>query len=63
LVTYLEIIEALHRKYAELAPEALHKEESDPNDVLSRWAIEYLLQSTDKSWQPCWSCPGTPIFC
>ena len=49
LVTYLEIIEALHRKYAELDPEALHKEVSDPNDVLSRWAIEYLLQSTDKS--------------
>ena len=49
LVTYLEIIEALHRKYAALEPEALHKEVSDPNDVLSRWAINYLLQSTDKS--------------
>lgn len=49
LVTYLEIIEALHHKYAALAPEILHKEESDPNDVLSRWAVEYLLQSPDKS--------------
>ena len=49
LVTYLEIIEALHQKYAALEPETLHKEVSDPNDVLSRWAIEYLLQSTDKS--------------
>lgn len=49
LVTYLEIVETLHRKYAALEPEILHKEVSDPNDVLSRWAIEYLLQSPDKS--------------
>lgn len=49
LVTYLEIVEALHRKYAALEPEALHKEVGDPNDVLSHWAIEYLQQSTDKS--------------
>ncbi len=49
LVTYLEIVETLHRKYAALAPEILHKEVSDPNDVLSRWAVEYLLQSPDKS--------------
>lgn len=49
LVTYLEVIEELHRKYAALEPKALRKEVSDPNDVLSRWAIEYLLHSTDKS--------------
>lgn len=49
LVTYLEIVEALHRKYALLEAESLHKEVSDPNDVLSRWAIGYLQQSTDKS--------------
>ena len=49
LVTYLEIIETLHRKYAALEPEILHKEVSDPNDVLSRWAVEYLLQSPNKS--------------
>jgi membrane peptidoglycan carboxypeptidase len=49
LVTYLEIVETLHRKYAALEPEILHKEVSDPNDVLSRWAIEYLLQSPDKT--------------
>jgi membrane peptidoglycan carboxypeptidase len=49
LVTYLEIVETLHRKYAALEPEILHKEVSDPNDVLSRWAVEYLLQSPVKS--------------
>jgi membrane peptidoglycan carboxypeptidase len=49
LVTYLEIVETLQKKYAALEPEALNKEVIDPNDVLSRWAIEYLQQSTDKS--------------
>jgi membrane peptidoglycan carboxypeptidase len=49
LITYLEIIETLHHKYAALEPEALHKEVTDPNDRLSHWAINYLLQSEDKS--------------
>lgn len=49
LVTYLQIVEALHGKYAELGPKALHKLELDSRDILSRWAIAYLLQSTDKS--------------
>ena len=49
LVTYLEIIEALHEKYAVLEPNALRKQDVDPSDVLSRWAIDYLLQATDKS--------------
>ena len=49
LVTYLEIVEALHKKYAALEPEVLREEEIDPNDKLSRWAIDHLLQSEDKS--------------
>ncbi|MBA4142701.1 MAG: transglycosylase domain-containing protein [Nitrosospira sp.] len=49
LVTYLEIIEALHAKYATLDPKALRNQEPDPKDVLSRWAIGYFLKSTDKS--------------
>lgn len=49
LVTYLEIIEALHRKYAVWEPKALRGEEADPSDALSRWAIDYLLLSRDKS--------------
>jgi len=49
LVTYLEIVEALHQKYAALEPEALRKEVTDPSDTLSRWAIDYLLHSQDKS--------------
>jgi membrane peptidoglycan carboxypeptidase len=49
LVTYLEIVEALHNKYATLAPKVLNGQEVDPGDILSRWAIGYLLQSKDKS--------------
>ncbi len=49
LVTYLEIVEALHEKYSMLGPKALRKQDVDPSDVLSRWAIDYLLQATDKS--------------
>ncbi|SOD41143.1 Penicillin binding protein transpeptidase domain-containing protein [Nitrosovibrio sp. Nv4] len=49
LVTYLEIVEALHNKYSAMEPKALRKQEVDPGDILSRWAIGYLLQSKDKS--------------
>ena len=49
LVTYLEIVEALHKKYSILEPRLLRKQEIDSSDTLSRWAIGYLLQSTDKS--------------
>ena len=49
LVTYLEIIEALHDKYAALEPKMLRKQEPDPSDTLSRWAIGYLAASNDKS--------------
>jgi membrane peptidoglycan carboxypeptidase len=49
LVTYLEIIEALHKKYSVLDAKALRKQDVDPSDVLSRWAVDYLLQNGDKS--------------
>ena len=42
LVTYLEIIAALHARYAETPMEELTKIEIDPRDVLTRWAIDYL---------------------
>jgi membrane peptidoglycan carboxypeptidase len=48
LVTYLEIVEALHERYAALGTKALRKQEVDSSDMLSRWAIGYLLQSKDK---------------
>ncbi len=49
LVTYLEIVEALHKRYAGLDRKALRSQEPDPGDALSRWAIDYFLQSRDKT--------------
>jgi membrane peptidoglycan carboxypeptidase len=49
LVTYLEIIEALHKKYSMLDPKLLRKLEFDPGDTLARWAVAHLLRSSDKS--------------
>jgi membrane peptidoglycan carboxypeptidase len=42
LVTYLEIIAALHQRFAETPKEELAKIEVDPRDVLTRWTIDYL---------------------
>lgn len=42
LVTYLEIIAALHERFADTSKEDLAKVEVDPRDVLTRWAIDYL---------------------
>lgn len=45
LVTYLEIIASLHQHYGEMSKEELAKIEVDPRDVLSRWAIDYLMRN------------------
>ena len=42
LVTYLEIIAALHQRFADTTKEDLAKIEVDARDVLTRWAIDYL---------------------
>ncbi|GAO37731.1 glycosyl transferase family 51 [Sulfuricella sp. T08] len=49
LVTYLEIIEKLHGLYASLPPEELRQVKVEPGDNITRWAIDHLLQSEDKS--------------
>ncbi len=49
LVSYLEIIERLHQRYANTSEEELRKIESDPVDILTRWAIDYLLSHEDKN--------------
>ena len=48
LVTYLEIIAELHQRLVDLSPEELKKIEVDPRDVLTRWAIDYMLRQTAK---------------
>lgn len=42
LVTYLEIVAALHQRFADSSNEELARVEVDPRDVLTRWAIDYL---------------------
>ncbi|MFN0150076.1 MAG: transglycosylase domain-containing protein [bacterium] len=47
LVTYLEIMANLHARYATTSGESLDAMVIAPNDHLSRWAINYLLNSED----------------
>ncbi|RFD31549.1 glycosyl transferase family 51 [Pseudomonas sp. GL93] len=49
LTTYLQIITELHDKYAAQAPAALKKVDIAEQDRLSRWAVDYLIQTPDKS--------------
>ncbi|MBN2062800.1 MAG: transglycosylase domain-containing protein [Deltaproteobacteria bacterium] len=45
IIHYLEIVESLHEKYGRLGPRALGKLEVQPEDRLSRWAIDYVSGS------------------
>ncbi|WUR14479.1 transglycosylase domain-containing protein [[Empedobacter] haloabium] len=42
LVTYLDIIAQLHKKYGGMGAAELQKQMVDPKDRLSAWAVEYL---------------------
>lgn len=47
LVSYLEIISELHRRYAGLAPEDLQDLAEDAPDVLTSWATTWLIAHPD----------------
>lgn len=49
LATYLEVIAELHQKYAGESPDTLRRLTPERNDLLSRWAIDYLLRSPDRT--------------
>jgi membrane peptidoglycan carboxypeptidase len=49
LVTYLDIIATLHEQYATLPAQQLRSVEIDSRDHLSRWTIDFLLTSPDRS--------------
>lgn len=49
LVTYLELIAELHARYGNLPLEALRQVEASPRDPLTRWALEYLTGTDDRS--------------
>ena len=46
LVTYLDIVDQLHRRYSVMNPKELHAAVIDPKDRMSQWAVEYLLLNT-----------------
>ena len=49
LTTYLQIISELHDKHAGKTPAELKKVVVNDQDRLSRWAIDYLMQNSDRS--------------
>ncbi|NNB70626.1 transglycosylase domain-containing protein [Pseudomonas fluorescens] len=49
LTTYLQIISELHDRYGTLTPAALKKVDIADQDRISRWAVDYLIQTPDKS--------------
>lgn len=50
LVSYLEAFSDLHKKYADQDPETLRAIQVNPNDNITRWALDYLADpATDKS--------------
>ncbi len=49
LVTYLDVIAALYRRYASLPPEARRQVEVYPSDRLTKWVIEHLAQRPESS--------------
>ncbi|HNE41642.1 MAG TPA: transglycosylase domain-containing protein [Rhodocyclaceae bacterium] len=52
LVSYLEAIADLHRRYSPMPPEELRKIRTEGGDNLTRWALEHLQRVEDKSLLP-----------
>ncbi|WP_179403522.1 transglycosylase domain-containing protein [Burkholderia guangdongensis] len=49
LVTYLQIVSDLHTRYAAMTPAELARVQPDPLDGLTRWALDYLAHTRDRS--------------
>ena len=49
MITYLNIIAELHRRYAQLSADALRSASAKAADPLTRWAIARLAESPDRS--------------
>lgn len=49
VITYLQIVSTLHTRYASMSVAELRAVKPDPLDVLSRWAIDYLAHTSDRS--------------
>jgi membrane peptidoglycan carboxypeptidase len=51
VVTYLQIVSDLHKRYVPLSTAELKAVKYDPNDQLTRWALNYLAHTSDRSLQ------------
>jgi membrane peptidoglycan carboxypeptidase len=48
-INYLEVIAEIHQRYAGQPKKALRKALGEPQDNLSRWVLQYLIRTEDKS--------------
>ncbi|MGN4071045.1 transglycosylase domain-containing protein [Burkholderia gladioli] len=49
VVTYLQIVSRLHHDYAGMSNEELRRVQPDPQDALTRWALDYLANTRERS--------------
>jgi membrane peptidoglycan carboxypeptidase len=49
LITYLQIVSTLHARYASMSVAQLHDVKPDKQDLLTRWALDYLSHASDRS--------------
>jgi membrane peptidoglycan carboxypeptidase len=49
LILYLQIVSDLHARYASLGAADLHSVKPDPQDALTRWALDWLAHTPDRS--------------
>ncbi|CAB3750266.1 biosynthetic peptidoglycan transglycosylase [Paraburkholderia solisilvae] len=49
IVTYLQIVEELHGRYAEMSVDELRAVKPERSDPLTYWAVDYLSHTTDHS--------------
>jgi membrane peptidoglycan carboxypeptidase len=52
LITYLDIMSDLHRRFAALPPRELYREAKEARDPLTGWVASYLARTRDRSLQP-----------
>jgi membrane peptidoglycan carboxypeptidase len=51
IITYLQIVSDLHERYGSMSAADLKRVQPDLNDGLTRWAIDYLSHTQDRSLQ------------
>jgi membrane peptidoglycan carboxypeptidase len=52
VITYLQIVQDLHAKYASLTAAQLRAVQPDKTDALTRWAVDYLSHTKDRTLAP-----------